>query len=267
MEGATMTPSSGVFAVIPARGGSKGVPGKNLRPVAGYPLIAYSIVAATLCPSIDRAIVSTDSHEIAGIARTFGAEVPFLRPSEYAQDRSPDIDFVLHLLRWLEVQEDSVPAHLVNLRPTTPLRDPSVVDSAISAIRSRPEATSLRSVHPLAEPPQKMMGIRDGFLTGLFPDDPRPEYFNLPRQAFPPAYHPNGYVDIYLPQGVMATCSLHGQRILGFITPVTTEIDTPENIAYLEFLLEHSGHPLLRYLEERFDPVPRKRSSGQIPKR
>ncbi len=249
-------PSPGVFAVIPARGGSKGVPGKNLRAVGRYPLIAYSIAAAELCPGVDRAVVSTDSPEIAGVARGFGAEVPFLRPKEFAKDQSPDIDFVLHLIRWLREQEGIVPDYLVNLRPTTPLRDPALVDAAIGSIRSTENATSLRSVHPLAEPPQKMMGIRNGFLTGLFPDDPRPEYFNLPRQAFSPAYHPNGYVDIYLPRLVMETRSLHGPRILGYVTPATVEIDTPEDIAYLEYLLERSGHPLLEYLKEHFDPLP-----------
>jgi len=247
---------SRVFAVIPARGGSKGVPGKNLKAVGGYPLIAYSLAAAELCPGIDRAIVSTDSTEIAGIARGFGAEVPFLRPAEFARDQSPDIDFVLHLVEWLREQEGIVPEYLVNLRPTTPLRDPALIEAAIGSIRSKENATSLRSVHPLAEPPQKMMGIADGFLTGLFPGDPRPEYFNLPRQAFPPAYHPNGYVDIYLPRLVMETRALHGPRILGFVTPATVEIDTPEDIAYLECLMERSGHPLLEYLEEHFDPLP-----------
>ena len=247
---------SRVLAVIPARGGSKGVPGKNLKAVRGYPLIAYSIAAAELCPGIDRAIVSTDSPQIAGIARGFGAEVPFLRPEEYAKDKSPDIDFVLHLIRWLREQEGIVPDYLVNLRPTTPLRDPALINAAIGSIRSGKDATSLRSVHPLAEPPQKMMGITDGFLTGLFPDDPRPEYFNLPRQAFPPAYHPNGYVDLYLPSLVMETRALYGPRILGFVTPATVEIDTPEDIGYLEYLLERSGHPLLEYLQEHFDPLP-----------
>jgi CMP-N,N'-diacetyllegionaminic acid synthase len=251
----TSSPPS-VVAVIPARGGSKGVPGKNLRPVGGYPLIAFSVAAARLCSGIDRTIVSTDSPEIAEVARSYGAEVPFLRPAELAQDRSPDIDFVLHLVRWLEGKEGRAPTTLVNLRPTTPLRDPALVDAAIRALGSAPEASSLRSVHPLAEPPQKMMGMEDGFLTGLFPGDPRPEYFNLPRQAFPPAYHPNGYVDVYRPLLVKETGFLHGPRVLGFVTPVTAEVDTPEDIVYLEFLLARSGHPLLRYLEERFDPLP-----------
>jgi CMP-N,N'-diacetyllegionaminic acid synthase len=221
----TSSPPS-VVAVIPARGGSKGVPGKNLRPVGGYPLIAFSVAAARLCSGIDRTIVSTDSPEIAEVARSYGAEVPFLRPAELAQDRSPDIDFVLHLVRWLEGKEGRAPTTLVNLRPTTPLRDPALVDAAIRALGSAPEASSLRSVHPLAEPPQKMMGME------------------------------NGYVDLYRPLLVKETGFLHGPRVLGFVTPVTAEVDTPEDIVYLEFLLARSGHPLLRYLEERFDPLP-----------
>ncbi|HTY53459.1 MAG TPA: acylneuraminate cytidylyltransferase family protein [Methanomicrobiales archaeon] len=257
---------AGVVAVIPARGGSKGVPGKNLRPVGGYPLIAYSIAAAELTPGIDRAIVSTDSPEIADIAGRFGGEVPFLRPGEFATDRSPDIGFVLHLTGWLKEHEGSEPEYVVNLRPTTPLRDPAVVDAAITAIRSRPDATSLRSVQPLPEPPQKMMGIRGGFLTGLFPDDPRPEYFNLPRQAFPPAYHPNGYVDIYLPMQA-ATGSLHGPRILGHVTPTVTEIDTPEDMAFLEYTLGRSGHPLQDYLRETFGRPGKGEKPARAPKR
>lgn len=97
-----------VFALIPARGGSKGMPKKNISPLRGYPLIAFSIVAAKLCSGIERAIVSTDSPEIADIARFYGADVPFLRPPELAQDDAPDIDFVRHALGWLETHEGSV---------------------------------------------------------------------------------------------------------------------------------------------------------------
>jgi len=245
-------PGGNVIAIIPARSGSKGVPGKNIRLVSGYPLIAYSIAAAKLSKKIHRVIVSTDSETIAEMAKRYGAEVPFLRPQHLAQDQSPDIDFVVHALDWMRIHENHEPDLLVNLRITTPLRDPGIIDAAIQSLASRPDATSLRSVHPLSEPPQKMMGIEHGFLVGLFPHETRQEYFNLPRQSFPPAYHPNGYVDIYRPAFVMKNNLLHGPKILGFITPVTTEIDQPEDLQYLECQIARNGHGLLDYLTNHY---------------
>src|SRR5687767_14237993 len=113
-----------IYAVIPARGGSKGVPRKNLRSVSGVPLIAYSIKAALKTPSIERTIVSTDSPEIADVAKNLGADVPFFRPEEISQDRSTDYEFVAHMLEWLQNNEGKIPSQIVHLRPTTPLRDP-----------------------------------------------------------------------------------------------------------------------------------------------
>ena len=223
------------------------MPKKNTRLVGGHPLIAYSIAAAKLCPAIDRVVVSTDCSEIASVAASYGAEVPFLRPTRLARDSSPDIDFVRHALDWFQSKEGSRPDLLVHLRPTTPLRDPDLMQSAIESIRLNNKATSLRSVHELPEPPQKMMGIENGYLRGLFPGDPRAEYYNLPRQAFPAAYHPNGYADILRSEFVMRQESLHGPFILAFVTPPAVEIDTPEDFAYLDYVVERKGHSLERY--------------------
>jgi len=245
--------SSGkAFSIIPARGGSKGVPKKNTKLLGGYPLIAYSVVAARLCSEMERVVVSTDSAEIADISKHYGAEVPFMRPPELAQDTSLDIDFIRHALDWFQDHEGSEPELLVQLRPTTPLRDPAVIDSAIQAIRTNDEATSLRSVHQLSEPPQKMMGIQDGFLVGLFPGDPRPEYYNLPRQTFPPAYHPNGYVDIVRTSFLRSGGGLYGPRVFAFVTPVAVEVDGPEEFEYLDYLIGKKGHPINKYLRENF---------------
>lgn len=232
------------LAVIPARGGSKGVPGKNIRPLGGHPLITWSIVAARLCPAVERVIVSTDSPEIAEVARACGAEVPFLRPAEFATDTATDRVVFLHLLDWLERNEGTLPDRLVHLRPTTPLRDPADIADALSRLAARPDATALRSAHALPEPPQKMFGIEDGLFTGLFPQDPRPEYYNLPRQAFPPAYLPNGYVDVLRTEVVRNGPGLHGPRILAYPTPVAVEVDTLDDLDRLEYMLERHGHPL-----------------------
>ena len=240
------------YAIIPARGGSKGVPKKNIKLLNGFPLIAYSIAAAKLSKMIDRIIVSTESPEIGEIAKKFGAEVPFLRPEEYAQDRSPDIDFVRHAIDWFAKNEKDQPELFVHLRPTTPLRDPVLIDKAIGEIVRNNEATALRSVHELAEPPQKMFGIEQGYLTGLFPNETRPEYYNLPRQVFPKAYHPNGYVDIIRTRYVTETNSLHGPRMIGFVTPFTIEIDNPEDFSHLEYSINKGSQPLYEYLTQNY---------------
>lgn len=238
-----------VLALVPARGGSKGVPGKNVRPVEGFPLIAYSIAAARLAKRVDRTIVTTDDPGIAEAARRFGAEVPFMRPAELAGDKSPDRGFVVHALEWLEREEGWVPDLVAHLRPTTPLRDPAVIDAAIAALLEDPRATSLRSAHELPEPPQKMFGIGpEGWFEGLFPHDPRPEYYNLPRQTFPPAYHPNGYVDILRSAFVRSGESLHGPRIKAFVTETTVEIDTAADLELLEFRVRRWSSPVMDHL-------------------
>ena len=144
-----------VLALIPARGGSKGVPKKNIQMVKGYPLIAYSIAAGRLSKWIHRVVVSTDSEEIAQIALHFGAEVPFLRPKEFASDLSGDIEFVEHAIQYLYEKERSIPEYLVHLRVTTPLREVEIVDRAIAYCRERQECCSLRSGHKASESDRK----------------------------------------------------------------------------------------------------------------
>ena len=238
-----------ICAIIPARGGSKGVPGKNIRPLCGHPMIAFSIVAALSCNEIERVIVSTDSEEIAKIAKSYGAEVPFLRPPELSGDTSPAIDYVSHAFKKMEETDSYSPEFMVLLLPTTPLRETHLVDQAITLLKEAPDATGLRSVHELPEPPQKMMALEDGYLTGFFPDDPRPEYFNLPRQLFPTAYHPNGYVEIVRRDTILDDGTLYGSRILGAVTPFSVEIDVPEDFDYLEYIAERSPHPLIKKLD------------------
>ena len=245
-----------VVAVIPARGGSKGVPKKNIALLGGYPLIAYSIIAAKLCPSIERAVVSTDSQEIADIARQFGADVPFLRPAQFAGDKSTDAEVFAHAVQWFQLNEGVAPGLMVQLRPTTPLRDPLQIEQALMGLQKNPQATGLRSAHQFPEPPHKMFQLTaDGYFEGFFPDDPRPEYYNLPRQMLPKAYYPNGYVDIIKTDQFMKSHSLYGQKILGFVTPMTIEVDVPEDFEYLEWEIAKKGCRLLESLKKDHSPT------------
>jgi CMP-N,N'-diacetyllegionaminic acid synthase len=236
-----------IVAVIPARAGSKGVPRKNVKLVAGHPLIAYSIMAARGTSSIDRVVVSTDSAEIAEVSRHYGAEVPFLRPAALAGDNSPDREFVVHAIDWF-TQHDRVPELLVHLRPTTPLRDPALIDEAISLLLAQPEATSLRSAHEAPESPYKWF-IRDaaGYFQPMLSTDGR-SVIDLPRQLAPKVYIPDGYVDVLRTEVAVRSATIHGPNILAYISPRCVEVDTLEDLHHLEYRISRDGSPLLDVL-------------------
>jgi len=225
-------------AIIPARSGSKGVPGKNVRALGGQPLIAWSIKACLKCATIDRVIVSTDSREYAELAVELGAEVPFLRPSEISGDRSTDYDFILHALNWFaSVQTE--PDLLVHIRPTTPYRLPALIDEAVQIFLKQPKATALRSVHKMSETAFKSFEIStSGLLKQILTDSTAIDSANNARQDFPDTYEANGYVDILSSRFIRSSGLLHGDCVIPFITPPAIEVDTEEDFANLEFMIE-----------------------------
>lgn len=244
-----------IYSLIPARSNSKAVVSKNIKILKGFPLLAYSIAAAKLIKKVSRVIVSTNSPAIAELAKKYGAEAPFLRPAQFCRDSSNDLDAIGHALRWLEEKEGKAPDLVVYLRPSTPLRDSRLIDKAITSLIKNSKATSLRSAHILAEPPHKMFQLnKAGFFTGFFPDFPKPEYHGIPRQLFPQAYHPNGYVDIvrrdFIEKSRFKLC--FGEKILPLITPMVTEIDLLDDFVYLEYQINKFGHPLYDYLAANF---------------
>ena len=147
-----------VVALIPARRGSKGVLGKNIKPLAGFPLIAYSIKAALKSKLIDRVIVSTDSEEYAEIAISYGAEVPFIRPVNISGDKATDAQFFEHVIKWFVEEGEKVPKYLVHLRPTTPLRSFEIIDGAIKEFVDS-NYSALRSCHKMTESSYKTFEI------------------------------------------------------------------------------------------------------------
>lgn len=232
--GLNRTPDmAGVIAVIPARCGSKGVPDKNILDVAGRPLVAYSIMAAVRATAIDRVIVSTDSERYAQIARSYGGEVPFLRPPELAEDTSTDFDFVRHLLDGLGEKDDALPELIVHLRPTTPLRDPDRIDAAIEWLRGKPEATAVRSVHQMSESAYKTFEIVDGRLVAICTQSADIDASNNARQGFPETFAANGYVDVLRTSYILQNGRLHGNRVEPFMTEFVDEIDTELDLEML----------------------------------
>src|SRR5512142_436123 len=137
-----------ILALIPARGGSKGIPRKNIRNFAGYPLIAWSIAAAKQSELVTRVIVSTDDEEIATVAREWGAETPFLRPLELAQDKTTDLPVFEHALEWLEKNDRYHPEIMIQLRPTSPIRPRGMLDHAVQILLENQDADCVRGVVP-----------------------------------------------------------------------------------------------------------------------
>jgi CMP-N-acetylneuraminic acid synthetase len=206
-----------VLALIPARGGSKSIPRKNILPFAGFPLIAYSIAAAMTAETVRRVIVSTDDVEIAEIARRYGAEVPFLRPAEIAEDHTPDLPVFQHALQWLDEHEGYNPDIVVQLRPTSPLRRTWHIDHAVFRLLEHPEADSVRTVCIPFQNPYKMWRIHsDGFLLPLLETE-FPEPYNMPRQLLPDVYWQTGYVDAAWADTILNRNSMTGDHILPLI--------------------------------------------------
>lgn len=241
-----------VVAIIPARSGSKTVKDKNILPLMGYPVIAYSIAVALDSKLISHTIVSTDSAEYAKIAEKYGADVPFLRPKEISTDASTDRDFMLHAMHWYKETMNYVPEFWVHLRPTTPLRRVEIVDEAIERIRGSENATSLRSGHPSPESPLKWFS-KDvhGYFRALSDFGNTVEAYNLPKEHFSQVFIPDGYVDVVRASHVMNNGTLHGQYMLGFESPVCTEIDSEEELYFLEYQINKFGSPLLDKMSRR----------------
>ena len=224
-----------VVAVIPARSGSKSVVDKNIKLLGGHPLIAYSITAAKLASGIDRIIVSTDSVEYASIASKYGAEVPFLRPPEISSDNSTDNEWIKHALDWMQNEEDFVPSYIVHLRPTTPLREPIYIEKAIEYLKQDNIATALRSSHEMTQSSYKTFEIDRGYYKCLCTGSLDLDEANRPRQEFKKTYDPNGYVDVYKTHYIMENGKILGDRVLAYITPRITEIDSLEEFDFLEY--------------------------------
>lgn len=178
-----------ILAVIPARGGSRGLPDKNIRPFAGLPLTAHSILFARLCPEITRCIVSTDSPEIAEVARRFDADIPFLRPAALAQDDTPLWSVLRHALAAVEQQEGRAYDLLLLLDPTSPAREPADITGALRRLQDSPTADGVVGVsRPEFNPIWHCVREQDGWMADLVADGGR---FDR-RQDVPTVYRING---------------------------------------------------------------------------
>ena len=228
-----------ILAVIPARGGSKGVPRKNLVKILGLPLVSWSIKHALNSTRITRVIVSTDDLEIAAVAREFGAEVPFMRPKIIAGDMSTDLEVFQHTLGRLALDESYTPDFVVHLRPTSPIRSVTIIDDAIDKFTDS-DADSLRSLEIAAQSPFKMWFIEEsGFVKPALTVTGIKDSHSIARQDLPLAYRQNGYIDILRPKTIMELNSMTGSRVLPYIiSQAAPDIDYPEDIPIVERMLK-----------------------------
>ena len=214
-----------VLAVVPARGGSRSIPRKNIRMFGRHPLLAYSIAAGLQAKSVSRVIVSTEDEEIARISREYGADVPFLRPPELAEDDTLDYPVFEHLVRELDAAEGYRPELIVQLRPTSPLRPPDCVDRAIALMTSGQQTDSVRGVVPSGQNPYKMWRLEDdGFMNPLL-ESSLDEPYNQPRQELPPTYWQTGHIDVIHRDTLLEKVSMTGESVRGLVLDAAYAVD------------------------------------------
>lgn len=224
-----------VLGVIPARGGSKRVPAKNIRPLRGRPLIAYTIDAAKEATLLTDWLVSTDDPQIAEVARASGGNVPFMRPPELAGDDTPDRPVLAHALKWFEQQHGARPDAVALLRPTTPFKTGALIDAALKKLADS-GADSVRSMcrAEASHHPYWMYTLGKDDEAQVWQDgiDVEGKYYR--RQLLPPCYRLNGVIDV-----MRASCILDGDRMYGDDMRIleTDELESIDIDSELDFLL------------------------------
>lgn len=228
---------SDVLAVIPARGGSKSIPRKNLAALAGKPLIVWTIEAARASQSITRLVVSTDDPEIADVAAAAGASVPFIRPTELAQDETPAIEPILHAVDWLNKHEGYRPDFVMILQPTSPLRRAEDIDAAVKLAHEH-KADAIVSVSPAHKHPFWMKRVtKDGRLQDF--SRQRKQYVR--RQDLPPAFELNGAVYLVQRAVLMESKTFYTDRTFAYVMPHerAVDVDDPWDLYLADLILRN----------------------------
>ena len=228
-----------VIGIVPARAGSKGLPRKNIAPLCGKPLIAWSIEAGLRSQYIDLVIVSTDSNKIAGISAEYGASVPFIRPAELATDETPTIDVVIHALEYLNNQRKQRFDYTVLLEPTSPLRDEADIDRAIKQLVDNVGASSLVGISRTeAQNPEFLVCLSENnFLRGFDQSEIKP----VRRQEIKDVYFLEGSIYVSDTKTLIARRTFCHQETLGCIFPKwkSLEVDDLEDLIMVEALMLH----------------------------
>jgi CMP-N-acetylneuraminic acid synthetase len=224
-----------VLGVVVARGGSKGLPGKNLRPLAGKPLVVYTIEAALGCPALTRPVLSTEDAAILAAGRAAGCPAPFVRPAALAGDRSSTVDVTLHAVDWLAAHEGFTADIVVMLPATAPLRTAAHIAGAVDTLRGDPAAEAVVAVTEPDYPPFWMLTAEGGRLRWLFPEGATVDH----RQDLPRAYRPNGSIYAVHVPVLRAQRTFYPRATAPYVMPreASVNIDTETDFALAEVLL------------------------------
>ena len=228
-----------ITAIIPARGGSKTIPRKNIKLFLGKPLIYYSIKQAQESKYINRIILTTDDEEIRQIGIKYGAEAPFIRPKEISGDLSTDLEFFQHYLQWTKENEpNKIPDILVQLRPTYPTRKVEIIDDCIKTMLDNMSYDCVRTVAEYNfKTPYKMYTLDNNRLRPLFEEyNGVKQPYNHCRQIFPQIYTANGYLEVIKTETILNKNSVSGDKIFSYIMDESCieDIDTEEEWILLE---------------------------------
>lgn len=229
-----------IVALIPARGGSKGIPNKNIMPLCGKPVLAWTIELTRKSKYISSVVVSTDSEQIANVARTYKAEVPFLRPANISGDLALDIETFEHYFNYLKAAELPLPDLVVHLRASSPVRDIEIIDQAIKIMLEDEHADALRSMSSPLQTPYKMWQKgSDGYANPLLTVSGNKDPQSGPRQVLPEVLWQNGYVDVVRPRAILEHHTMWGKKVIPFVVEKELfELDYPENIPDVENALQ-----------------------------
>ena len=229
-----------ILGIIPARGGSKAIPRKNLAVLANKPLLAWTVEVAIQSDSLDRVVISTDDPEIAEVGKKLGAEVPFLRPREFATDRATSMDVILHAIRWFDENESYRPDHVLLLQPTSPLRTVTDIRKSIKLLLAK-RADSVVSVCEAHQHPLWMKGINEeGKLVDLYPQSPTPTR----RQDLPPVFALNGAIYLALRTFLLSERTFISERTYAYVMPEnrSLDVDNPWDLHLADLILRDREH-------------------------
>jgi N-acylneuraminate cytidylyltransferase/CMP-N,N'-diacetyllegionaminic acid synthase len=230
-----------ILAIIPARGGSKGIPRKNIRPLCGKPLIAWTIEQAIQSKLLNRVIISTEDEEIAQISRQYGAEVPFLRPAELAMDDTTSVDTLIHAVQWLENEEQYHPNYIMLLQPTSPLRIREDIEAVVKLAQEK-QADTVVTVCPVRDHPYWTKKLTDNQQLADFLSL---ENISLRRQDLPPVYALNGAIYLAKRDVFLSKKSFYTDQTYGYIMPIerSIDIDTEWDLYLADLILRDKyGH-------------------------
>ena len=228
-----------ILAIIPARGGSKGIKLKNLSKINGKPLVAFSIEHSLASKLINRTIVSTDHEEIAKVSEEYGAEIPIYRSKELAGDNILDLPVFEHMLTYLKEEENYEPEIVVHLRPTSPYRKAEWIDSAIKLLIENTSADSVRAVSEPSQHPYRVFEIKNKYLFPLM-HERHPEPYLLRRQDLPKMYYYNCVIDVTKPSTIFNKKSMTGDKMLPYIMKPedSLDIDKPMDLEFAKYFLK-----------------------------